>query len=119
MKPEHLEEATKLTRELKVLKEQYYQLTQTDEIRLKFFNRELKITNEDPRFIEIRRSAMTFLDHQMACLYRHANQIGLHLEPVVTKPAPVTVPLSKLNAEDIAGIASLDDQIKKVFKDWS
>lgn len=90
MKPEHLDEATKLAKAVAVTKEQHHQLSIAEKLDVHFFNRQVQITKDDSKFETVRQAMLTFLDLRLAAQYRRANQIGLHIQPVVLEePVPV------------------------------
>lgn len=106
MKPEHLAEATKLVEAICVTKEQHHQLSISDDLSVNFFNRQVKITKDDPKFENVKRSMLTFLDLRLAEQYRRANQIGLNIQPVVLAepahaPEPVKEPGKPARLRDI------------------
>lgn len=105
MKPEHLDEATKLAKAVAVTKEQHHQLSIADKLDVHFFNRQVQITKDDSKFETVRQAMLTFLDLRLAAQYRRANQIGLHIQPVVLE-APVPVKAKAVSAPNL--IHSLD-----------
>ena len=93
MKPENLAEAIKLVEDIRLTKEQHHQLSLSDEMNIQFFNRQVKITKDDTKFENIKRSMLTLLDLRLAEQYRRAAQIDLCIKSVVLKaPEPVKEP---------------------------
>lgn len=85
MKAEHLKEATKLVESLKVAQDHLNELNdpKLEKLKVEFFNRSVSLDKSDPKFENIRRSMVAFLQLRIDNIYRRANQISLNIQPVV------------------------------------
>lgn len=84
MLAKHLDEATKLVKELKVLNERLSTLDTTDCLEINFAKRQIVVLNTDPQFTKLRVATKVFFDLRVSNIHRRMAQIGLHLEPVVS-----------------------------------
>lgn len=79
MKPQHLDEAQKIIKQIRILDDKINDLKICTHLSISLYAKETKVESDNPAFGTLKAAMITVHQHDIAALIRRANQISLSI----------------------------------------